>query len=89
MRDKMTELANRLTPEQAIRLIDIACPLTEEERKISDDDLLAELMPWAVIDCEDNCVVVKRFGTEAEAVEWLGEHPNQAKVARGGFGIDG
>jgi len=36
-------IANKLTPEQAIRLIDIACPLTEEERQISDDDLLKAL----------------------------------------------
>ena len=36
-------IADKLTPEQAIRLYDIAYPLSEEERQISVDDLLKAL----------------------------------------------
>jgi hypothetical protein len=45
--DSLTSWANSLTSEQACRLINIASPLTDEERvyfdAMSDDELLAEL----------------------------------------------
>lgn len=46
--DKIAKsLANKLTPEQAIALYQVADPLTDAERvefaKLSDDDLVREL----------------------------------------------
>lgn len=42
--DKMTKLANSLTAEQYSRLLNIAMPLTDEEKNVSVDDLYAELL---------------------------------------------
>ncbi len=33
-------------------------------------------------------VVLERFATVREAEEWIGDHPDQERVLRGGFGID-
>ena len=45
---QIADWANSLTAEQACRLIDIAAPLTDEERAkfdaMTDDELLGELL---------------------------------------------
>lgn len=50
--------------------------------------------PWVVTDAEsakapgDRLTVLGRFPTEQAAAEWIGRQ-DPAKVARGGFGLDG
>jgi len=51
------------------------------------------VLPWVVIDMErveaSTFAEVGRFATHDEAAAWLGAHPDQDKVLRGGFGLDG
>jgi hypothetical protein len=50
--------------------------------------------PVAIVDMDsasqpgEQYTVVHRCYSEHEAVAWLGQHEDQAKVERGGFGVD-
>jgi hypothetical protein len=49
---------------------------------------------WVVIDNErktrnGRLLTLRRFFTEREASEWIGQRPDKAKVERGGYGLDG
>ena len=47
--------------------------------------------PVAVVDSESKGArikVLRRFDTEEEASNWIGARRDQAKVLRGGYGID-
>ena len=50
--------------------------------------------PWVVVDNETKDArgrlrVLGRFGSERAASEWIAAQDDQAKVLRGGFGLDG
>lgn len=62
--------------------------------KCRQENLMDESLPVAVVDEEsapnpgDIHTVVARFETADQAGQWLGQHSDQEKVRRGGFGID-
>lgn len=55
---------------------------------------MSKSFPVSIIDMDsaskpgDRYRVIQRFETVLEAEQWIGDHADQEKVVRGGFGID-
>lgn len=82
-------LAQRLAPD----VVDVSLALTLGGLMAcsASPGASAKVWPWLVLDGETGAheTPLRRFRTEAHASAWIGLQPDQAKVTRGGYSLEG